>query len=102
MSHLRGTHAGSVPDRVSGADRSSGVARGCLQVTFCEASSIFDLAVSNRVIGAAASERDGGATIVALQCVQQIKKSFLIDGLGGKRQTAVSILDRRVGTALWT
>ena len=88
-----------MPNHVGGTDRPTGITRRCLQIAFCERSSIFDLAVSNRIVGATAGERDRGVTVTTLQGVQQMKKSVLVNRLGGKRQITMTILDRGLGVA---
>ena len=86
-----------MPDCVGGADRPAGITGRCLQIAFGETRSLFNLAVSNRIVGATAGERDGGVSIATLQGIQQMKKAVLVNGLGGKRQIAVTILNRRIG-----
>jgi hypothetical protein len=88
-----------MPDHVGGADCPAGVTSRGLQIAFCETRSVFDLAVSDGIVGATAGERDRGVAIATLQGVQQIKKAVLVNRLGGKRQIAVTILDRRVRVA---
>jgi hypothetical protein len=58
-----------------------------------------DLAVGHRIVGTAAGERDGTVAITPLQRVQEMEKSLLVDGLGGKGQIAVTLFDRRVRRA---
>ena len=70
-----------------------------MQIAFGETRAVFDLAVSNRIVGAAAGERDRGVTATTLQGVQQIKKTVLVNRLGGKRQIAMTVLDRCLGVA---
>ena len=91
-----------MPDRVGGAHRSAGITGRRLQVAFCETRSVFDLTVSNRIVGTTAGERDSGVTVATLQGIQQMKKGVLVNRLGGKCQVAVTILDRRLGAAGWT
>ena len=81
-----------MPHRVGGADRSPGVAGSRLQVGFCKAGAIGDLAVGYRIVGTAAGKRDRGVIVAPLQRVQQVEKGLLVDRLGGKCQIAVPLL----------
>ena len=59
-----------MPDRIGGADRASGIAGSSLQIAFCEASSVLDLTIGDRIVSTAAGKRDCAMAIASLQRVQ--------------------------------
>ncbi len=96
--HRRGAGARSMPYGIGRADRTASVAGGGLQVAIRIGGAVFDLAVGDRVVGAAAGKRDRAVTVAALQGIKEMKEGILVDGLRREGQIAMPVLERRIRT----
>ena len=84
-----------VPGREGRADRPARIAAGRLDVDLLERRAIEDLAVGDRVVGAAARQHDGVGLVALVQRAQQVEEGVLVHRLRRARDVLVVIGERR-------
>ncbi len=84
-----------VPGGKGRPDRAAGVTAGRLHIDLLEWRALEDLAVGDRVVGAAAGQHDGVGVVALMQRAQKVEESVLVGRLRRARDVAMLVLERR-------